>query len=147
MDKVRSDAVMRWANFFYSPNASNNTGRRVMPSQDQDDEPVRSMDDRRNRMQADFCYIERISKASYADLKRRGLGPQELRIPDSKIIRITYDAHVEWRQRMAELAQSEAAVLERERRRQLASVAGKRAAASLKHISRRRSNPRRNEVA
>ncbi len=102
-------------------------------------QPVTSFDDPRNRTLAEFLDIERISKTTYVDLRRRGYGPRELRVPNSKVIRITQQAHVEWRQRMAELANTEAAQLEAARRRQQAVEAGKRAAQSPTHVSRRRS--------
>jgi hypothetical protein len=53
------------------------------------------------------------------------------------------EADAEWEARMAELAKSETARLEAERRRELATIAGQIAAESLRHVSRRgaRSTP------
>ncbi len=90
----------------------------------------------------EFCAIENISITAYYELKKRGLGPDELRVPETKIVRITADAHNAWRQRMAELKQSRAAELEAERRRELASIAGRAAAASPLHASKRATSPR-----
>jgi hypothetical protein len=109
------------------------------PDKNDDDDETRitSMDDPRSRLISDFCFIENFSPTTYFKLHRLGFGPEELCPPQSKIRRITREAHVEWRQRMRELAQSEAGALEHERRRRQASEAGRRAAASPKHVSRR----------
>ena len=42
---------------------------------------------------AAFCDAENLSKSSYYELQKRGLGPEELRPPGTKIIRITPEAH------------------------------------------------------
>jgi len=88
---------------------------------------------------AEFCSAEHLSKSTYHNLKKRGLGPEELVVPGSRIIRITAESRQRWHERMAELAKSEAA--EAERRRELAAVAGRIAAKSPLHISRRRGGP------
>jgi hypothetical protein len=85
----------------------------------------------------EFCRAERISKSVYYELKARGLNPDEFEIPGTRIKRITPEARAAWRERMAELAKSETAQLEAERRRELASIAGRAAAASPRHISKR----------
>ena len=77
---------------------------------------------------AAFCDAENLSKSSYYELQKRGLGPEELRPPGTKIIRITPEAHAKWRERMSELARTEAAELEAARRRELATIAGRLAA-------------------
>ena len=79
---------------------------------------------------AEFCHAKHLSKTSYYELKPRGLNPDELRIPDLKIVRITPEAEAAWYQRMTELSKSEAAELEVARRRGLTVIAGKRAAES-----------------
>jgi hypothetical protein len=86
---------------------------------------------------AEFCRAERISKSVYYEMKRRGIGPVELIIPGTKVIRITPEAQTAWRTRMAELAKSETAQLEAERRSAQTAEAGKIAAASPLHISKR----------
>jgi hypothetical protein len=45
----------------------------------------------------DFCIAEKISRAKYYQLKKRGLGPDEMRVDG--IIRITPDSHARWRNR------------------------------------------------
>jgi hypothetical protein len=79
--------------------------------------------------------IEHISLSSYNDLKKRGLAPEELHPIGTKIHRITREAHVAWRQRMVELAQSDEAKLEAQRRSKFAKIAGDIAAESPLHVS------------
>ena len=93
------------------------------------------IDPKRSLSQNGFCYVENISKAKYYELKKRGLAPDETNIDG--LIRITPKAREAWHARMAELAKSEAAQLEAERRRELASIAGRAAASSPLHISKR----------
>jgi hypothetical protein len=85
----------------------------------------------------EFCQDERISKSVYYDMKRRGIGPVELVIPGTKVIRITHEAQANWRQRMAQLSKGRAMRLETERRRKQTTQAGKIAAASPLHVSKR----------
>jgi len=104
------------------------------------------IDLRRSLTQQEFCWVERISRAKYFDLKKLGLNPDEIDIDG--LIRITPKAREAWHARMAELARGEAARLEAERRRALAVAAGRAAAQSPNHASRRtrpaqRRRPRR----
>jgi len=99
------------------------------------------IDPRRSLSQKQFCWVENISLAKYFELKKRGLGPAITDIDG--VQRITPEAREEWHERMAELAKSEAARLEAERRRELAVIAGRAAAASPLHISKRQKPPRR----
>src|SRR5262245_57820171 len=87
----------------------------------------------------EFCSAERISKSTYFKLRRMGLGPDELRFANTRIIRITPEAHVQWRARMQAWSASQAAALEARRRREQARAAGKLAAASFAHVSQRKS--------
>ena len=48
----------------------------------------------------EFCRAHRLSKSSYYDLKRRGLGPREIRVMRKPLV--TVEAAAEWRQRMTE---------------------------------------------
>jgi hypothetical protein len=93
--------------------------------------------DRRSQTTTEFCQSEHISKATFYDLRKRGLAPEVLEVPGTKIKRITSQARETWRARMAELAKAEATQLEAERRRELAAIAGRIAARSPKHISKR----------
>jgi hypothetical protein len=45
----------------------------------------------RSLTRAEFCSAEHLSKSTYHNLKKRGLGPEELVVPGSRIIRITAD--------------------------------------------------------
>jgi hypothetical protein len=94
------------------------------------------IDPRRSLSQNEFCYVENISRAKFFKLKKRGLAPDETNIDG--LIRITPKARETWHTRMAELAKSEAAQLEAQRRRELAVIAGRAAAQSPKHISRQK---------
>jgi hypothetical protein len=96
---------------------------------------MEKFDPNRSMTLAEFRYAENMSAAKYYGLKSKGLGPEEL-IVDG-MIRVTPEARAKWRERMAELAKSEAAQLQAERRRELASIAGRAAAASPLHISKR----------
>jgi hypothetical protein len=93
--------------------------------------------ERRSLTRAEFCFAEHLSKSTYHELKKRGLGPDEFVVPGSKIIRITPQARDAWHAKMAELAKGEAARIEAERRHELAVIAGKAAAASPLHVSKR----------
>ena len=85
----------------------------------------------------EFCRDEKISRCTFHKMQRLGLGPVELRIPGTNVVRITAMARREWHQRMAELAQHEAARIEQARRVELAREAGRAAARSALHVSRR----------
>jgi hypothetical protein len=91
----------------------------------------------------EWCKARHLSRSTYHKLKNLGLGPKELEIPGTRIKRITPEADAEWEARMAELARGEAARLEAERRRELATIAGQIATESPRHVSRRgvRSTP------
>ena len=99
------------------------------------------IDPKRSLSQDQFCWLENISRAKFYHLKKRGLAPTVTDIDGLQ--RITPEAREEWHQRMAELAQGEAARLEAERRRELAAIAGRAAAASPLHISKRQNPSRR----
>jgi hypothetical protein len=99
------------------------------------------IDPRRSLSQKQFCWAENISLAKYFELKKRGLGPAITDIDG--VQRITPEAREEWHKRMAELANGEAARLEAERRRELAALAGRAAAASPLHVSKRQNPLRR----
>ena len=85
----------------------------------------------------EFCTRHNVSRASYYKLRRLGLGPDEMRMPGTCIVRITPEADRAWRERMTELSKSEAVALEARRRQQQAVVAATASADSDKHVSRR----------
>jgi hypothetical protein len=87
---------------------------------------------------AEWRRARKISKASHYKLKRLGLAPDETEVPGTNIARISAAADAAWEQRMAELSKSEAARLEAERRREIAIVAGRIAAQSPRHVSKRK---------
>jgi hypothetical protein len=79
-----------------------------------------------------FCEVENLSASSYFKLKRLGLGPDEMRIPGTEIVRITATAHRGWRERMIALGQTKQAELERQRRVSQRRAAGLSAARKAK---------------
>jgi hypothetical protein len=83
----------------------------------------------------EFCEAEKICLASYYKMKKRGHGPIELRIPHTKIVRITPEARRQWHAMMASLAQSEASRLEAARAHAASVERGKAAAASPRHVN------------
>jgi hypothetical protein len=76
-------------------------------------------------------------------IRSSSAGCHVFHVPGTRIERITPEARQAWRERMAELAKSETAQLEAERRRAQAAEAGKLAAQSPNHVSRRTAAPRR----
>jgi hypothetical protein len=102
----------------------------------------------RNRSEtfAEFARAEGFSLSTFYKLKKLGLGPDVLRVPGTRIERITPEARQAWRERMAELAKSETAQLQAERRRAQAAEAGKLAAQSPNHVSRRTAAPERDRA-
>ena len=97
------------------------------------------IDPRRSLSQKQFCWVENISLAKYFELKKRGLGPDVTDIDGLQ--RITPESREAWHERMAERAKGEAARLQAERRRELAVIAGRAAALSPKHVSKRQKLP------
>jgi len=85
----------------------------------------------------EWCRKKGISKTAYYKIRPLGQGPKELRIPGTTIVRITAKADREWEERMMDLAQQESAQLEQQRRVEQARAAGRAAARSPLHISRR----------
>jgi hypothetical protein len=104
---------------------------------------MEKVDTNRSLTRSEFCYVENMSPTKYHGLKNKGLGPEEMNVDG--MIRITPEARAKWHERMAELAKSEAAQLEAERRRAQAAQAGKIAAASPRHISKQQQKPRRRQ--
>jgi hypothetical protein len=84
-----------------------------------------------------FCVRETMSLASYYKMKRLGYGPREMVVPGTEIIRITPTAHREWREKLEARSRTEEAELERKRRADQRRAAGKTAAASPLHVSRK----------
>jgi hypothetical protein len=102
-----------------------------------------------------FCKIEGMSRATYYKLRRLGLGPELTEIVVSaeegvnhgkgvNFIRISAAAHRAWHEKITKIRASEASKLEAARAHEQRVEAGKRAAKSVKHVSRRaRPKPRR----
>jgi hypothetical protein len=99
----------------------------------------RVADDDRAYTVREFCVLERMSHTTFHKLQKAGLGPAVLRFPGMAFVRITAAARREWHARIAALAQEQDAQLEKQRRSALKSRAGKAAAASPAHVSKRKS--------
>lgn len=87
---------------------------------------------------SEWCAVENMSKAAFYSLKRHNpdLVPQLLEVPGTRIVRVI-ESHDAWRARVAEAMKRKQARLERERRKEIATIAGKAAAASAAHVSKR----------
>jgi hypothetical protein len=85
----------------------------------------------------DFCELERISVSSYFRMKRAGYGPEETFLPGTSIMFITAEARRAWRIKIQKWSTSKEAKTEAARRSELAKAAGKRAAESPLHVSKR----------
>jgi hypothetical protein len=92
-----------------------------------------------------FWLSKGISIAKGYALEKVGLGPVVLEIPNTRIRRVTAQAERDWEQRMIELSQEKAARLEVERRREYLSAAGKIAATSPLHVSKRKQHRKHKE--
>jgi hypothetical protein len=60
-----------------------------------DDSKSQPLPDDRSKTITQFCRAEQMSRPFYFKLRKRGLGPRELR--EGRFIRITPEAHAEWR--------------------------------------------------
>ena len=83
-----------------------------------------------------------MSRTKFFGLKRSGLGPCMM---FNKLI--SPKAEAAWRDKMERLANSKAAQLERARRSDASSRAGKAAAASPRHVSKHQLGKKRNKLA
>ena len=64
-----------------------------------------------------FCAAEGVSLSTYFKMRRDGHGPDEVRVPGSKIIRIAPEARLAWHQKMQQRDRQQTADLARLRRR------------------------------
>src|SRR5262245_39608672 len=85
-----------------------------------------------------FCILENMAVATYYKMRRLGYGPDEMRVPGTALVRITQRARRDWHARIEQLGKSEGAELEAARRHGQTAAAGKRAAESPLHVSKRR---------
>lgn len=84
---------------------------------------------------AEFCAAERFTRPYYHKLKREGRGPREMR--DGRLVRISHKARLDWQKMREQLTDEQVEFDAKLHERAL--VAGAAAAASPKHISKRRS--------
>jgi hypothetical protein len=85
-----------------------------------------------------FCMAENISGTTFYKLVRLGLGPDVMRIPGTRLVRISPGARKRFHEKLEKLSRSETGEREHEHRQRLASVAGKIAVQSEKHIFNQR---------
>ena len=80
-----------------------------------------------------------FSKSTHLKLKKAGLAPEEevVMLPGFNLVRITPQARRDWERKIAELRQSREAELESTRRQAQVESAGRLAAQSPNHVSRR----------
>jgi hypothetical protein len=95
------------------------------------------IDEARPLTRAEFCKLERMSLSTYHKIRRSGHGPDEMKFPQMAFVRITPEARREWHQSIEEYRKSKAAELEASRRSALAQAAGRKAAKSPRHVSKR----------
>jgi hypothetical protein len=108
-----------------------------MPASDTSNIPF----DQRSCSIDEFCAFElHGSRASYYKLRRKKLGPEELIIPETNIVRITPQARAAWRERMKKLGKTKDAKRKQAKRHRQRVAAAKKAAASLKHVSNKRAH-------
>jgi hypothetical protein len=91
---------------------------------------------------AQLCKLENISNATYHKLQKKGLGPATIRVPGTRLVRITAAARREWHERLAKLSEGATAKREAQRRSDQAARAAKVAVRSPKHWSKRGRRPR-----
>jgi hypothetical protein len=85
----------------------------------------------------EFCRVEGISKPTYFLLRARGLGPEEMRYPGMRIVRITHRARETWQRKMSSLSgkHAEETRATAEHLRNQALDAAKLAVKSPRHVS------------
>lgn len=84
-----------------------------------------------------FCNLENISATTYHKMRARGLGPKEMRLPGSSIVRISPEARRDWHARLEQLAATDDVEQDRQQRIAKTSQAGRAGVASPAHHCRR----------
>jgi hypothetical protein len=102
------------------------------------EQPLRPLEEQaKSFTRREFCLLEKMSSSTYYKLKQMGLGPQEVRFPGMAFARITPQARREWHEKIEAWHKSKEARVEEQRRSAATSAAGKAAAASPLHVSKR----------
>ena len=86
-----------------------------------------------------FCFLESIGKNSFYKMRRAGTAPEVYYVPvgSARLPRISAQARRDWHRKLKDLRLNEADKLLAQRKRAQTIEAGKLAAASPLHISRR----------
>jgi hypothetical protein len=94
---------------------------------------------------AEFCQCERMSLTQYYRLVDMGVGPVEMRLPGTKMVRITHRARLAWQDLMLNLpAHLAAKVAETKvRMQEIGHAAAVKSVASKNHISKWKVTPPR----
>jgi hypothetical protein len=108
-----------------------------MSEQTETDDQKNNVDITKPLTRKQFCVAENISLSTYFKLRRLGHGPKETHYPGMTLVRISPKAWQDWCKEREKWNGTKAAALEEARRIELASAAGKAAAKSPKHISKR----------
>lgn len=94
-----------------------------------------------------FCLAENMSRPFYAEMRKKGCGPAEYRVPGTNFIRITYAARLAWHARLQSgefaevIAAKKLAMLAHARKATKASIA------SPNHISNVRAARKRAQAS
>jgi hypothetical protein len=96
-----------------------------------------TVDSDRSLTRRQFCEAENISLSTYHKLKRAGLGPVETCFKGMGLARITAMARRKWHADNEKWNSTKEAELEKQRRIANASLAGREAAKSERHVSKR----------
>jgi hypothetical protein len=86
----------------------------------------------------ELCALDGIKTSYYYMLRRKGLGPVEMRFPGSTIVRITAAARRDWHEQIRKWQETEEAQLEFARRSANARKGGLRAWESPRHYVRKK---------
>jgi hypothetical protein len=97
-----------------------------------------TVDTERSLTRKQFCAAENISLSTYAKLKRLGHGPDETHFPRMALVRISAEARRRWHAENEKWNKTKEADLENQRRVDNSRAAGKKAAKSPDHVSKRK---------
>jgi hypothetical protein len=97
-----------------------------------------SRDDERSLSRKQFCVAENISLSTYHKMRRAGHGPRETHFPRMALVRISAEDRRTWHADIKKWNKTEAADQENQRRAAQTRAAGKKAAESPKHVSKRK---------
>jgi len=89
-----------------------------------------------NLLLPELCAVDRISLTTYFKMKKLGIGPRETHFLDA--IRVTPEDRRAWHRKLQKQHEKKSSQLAQERRNAMRRIAGRMAAASPRHVSKRR---------